>query len=62
MESTAGEDDEKLVALRRTARDGFDALDRGDATEIEGNEQLGALIARIGGRAARRVGRRAGAK
>lgn len=60
MESTAGEDDEKLVALRRTAKEGFDALDRGDATEIEGNEQLGALIARIGRRAARRVERRLG--
>ena len=58
METTAGEDEEKLAQLRRRAREGFDALDRGDATEIAGDEQLGALIARIGRRAARRVERR----
>jgi antitoxin ParD1/3/4 len=62
LESQKREEDEKLSALRKLAAEGFDALDRGEADTIEGTEQLGAFIARIGKRAARRVERRSGAK
>jgi antitoxin ParD1/3/4 len=59
LERESQAEHEKLSALRRLAAEGFDDLDRGDATEIEGNDELAAFIARIGTRAARRVERRA---
>jgi hypothetical protein len=62
LEKEARADSEKLAALQRLAAQGFDALDRGDAAAIDGNDDLGAFIARIGKRAARRVERRSGAK
>ena len=51
---------EKLAALQTLAAEGFDDLDRGNATEIEGSDELAVFIARIGKRAARRVDRRSG--
>jgi hypothetical protein len=62
MESHEPEESEKLVALRKLAAEGFDAIDRGDVATIDGREQLGRFIAGIGKRAARPVNRRSGAK
>ncbi len=38
------------------------ALDRGDAAEIDGSDELAAFIARIGKRVARRASRRSSAQ
>jgi hypothetical protein len=62
MESHEPEESEKLVALRKFAAEGFDAIDRGEVATIEGSEQLGAFIAVIGKRAACRIVRRVRAK
>jgi antitoxin ParD1/3/4 len=62
LEREQRQDDEKLVALQKLAAVGFDALDRGEGTEIEGEDELGEFLARIGKRAARRVERRSSAK
>ena len=62
MESQEREESDKLVALRKLAAEGFDAIGRGEAATIDGREELGAFIADIGKRAVRRVERRSGAK
>jgi antitoxin ParD1/3/4 len=55
LEQRTREDEEKLTALRELAAEGFDALDRGEAIVIEGEEALADFIGRIGQRAAQRV-------
>jgi hypothetical protein len=62
MERREPEVSDMLVALRKLAAEGFDAIDRGEVATIDGHEQLGAFIAGIGKRVARRVDRRSGAK
>jgi antitoxin ParD1/3/4 len=62
LERQAREDEEKLAALRGLAAGAFDALDRGDAVTIEGDEQLADFIGRIGRRVARRAESGAGGK
>jgi hypothetical protein len=62
MESHEPEESEKLVALRRLAAEGFEAIDRAEAVTVDGREQLRAFIAGAGNLAARRVERRARAK
>jgi hypothetical protein len=62
MESQAQDETSKLAALRRLAAEGYDALERGNATEFEGEEELGAFISRIGKRVAERVDRRSSIK
>jgi len=49
------DDEEKLTVLRKLAADGFEAIDRGDAVVLEGDEQLTDFIAKVGRRAARRT-------
>jgi cob(I)alamin adenosyltransferase len=58
----AGEDDEKLAAMRKVAAEAVDALDQGDAAAIEGSEQLAAFMSQVGKHVARRVERRSAAK
>src|SRR5260370_19572288 len=62
LEGQTQEEAGKLAALRKLAGEAFDALDRGDAVTIDGNEQLRAVIGPDGKRAARRVERRSGVK
>ncbi len=57
LERQARDDEERLTLLRKLAQDGFEAIDRGDAVVVEGNEQLANFIAKTGRRAARRAER-----
>ena len=62
LEREAKEDEEKLAVLRGLAAEGFDALDRGEGTTLEGEREVADFIKDIGGRAARRAARRSGGK
>jgi antitoxin ParD1/3/4 len=55
LEREAKEDEEKLAVLRRLATEGFDALDRGEGTTLEGGRQVADFTGEIGERAARSV-------
>ncbi len=52
LEQRNREDAAKLKALRKLATEGFEALDRGAAVELDG-DALGGYIARLGRRASR---------
>jgi antitoxin ParD1/3/4 len=52
LEQQALLEDEKLVALRSMAAEGFDELDRGQGMVIEGEQQLVDFISATGRRAA----------
>ena len=60
LEREAKEDEEKLAALRALAAEGFDALDRGEGTTLEGERQVADFIKEIGERAVKRTARRPG--
>jgi antitoxin ParD1/3/4 len=47
LETQAREEEEKLATLRALASEGFNELDRGLGTPIEGREQLAELIGQI---------------
>jgi antitoxin ParD1/3/4 len=53
LEQHEQQEREKLAALRRLDAEGFDALDRGRAIDLDGDDDLAAFIAGIGRRAAR---------
>ncbi len=54
LEQQNREEEEKLALLRSLAAEGFDALDQGRGTVIDGERQLQKFIGQIGHRAARR--------
>ncbi len=58
LEQQDQQEREKLAALRTLAAEGFDALDRGQAIELNGDDELAAFIAGIGRRAAKSGTRR----
>ncbi len=58
LERETKEDEERLAALRALAAEGFDALDRGEGTTLEGEGQVEDFIRGIGERASRRAVRR----
>jgi antitoxin ParD1/3/4 len=57
LEQQAREDEVKLAALRGLAAEAFEALDRGEGTTREGDQQLADFIRTIGRRAAKRTAR-----
>lgn len=60
LEQESREDEEKLNVLRSLASEAFAALDRGEGTRLEGDQQLADFIGGLGRRAADRCARRAG--
>jgi antitoxin ParD1/3/4 len=62
LEQAANGDEEKLSVLRSLASEAFAALDRGQGTLLEGDQQLGDFLRRIGLRAVRRAARGSGGK
>lgn len=50
LEQQTNEESEKLTALRAMAAQAFDELDRGQAIQIEGKQQLADYIGEIGRR------------
>jgi len=62
LEQEAKEDELKLSALRGLASEAFDALDRGEGTTLEGEQQLADFISRLGRRVANRARSRAGSE
>jgi antitoxin ParD1/3/4 len=62
LEQAAKEDEEKLSVLRSLASEAFAALDRGEGTVLEGDQQLADFIHRIGLRAAKRAAHGSGRK
>src|SRR5690554_3939667 len=60
LERESAEDEEKLAVLRNLASEAFNALDRGEGTRLEGEQELQDFIGRIGRRAASRPSRRNG--
>jgi antitoxin ParD1/3/4 len=55
LEQQNREEEEKLALLRSLAREGFDELDQGRGTVIDGERQLRKFIGQIGRRAARKT-------
>ena len=53
LEQQEREDEQKLAVLRGLADDAFDAIDRGEGTTLEGEQQLADFIGGIGRRVAR---------
>jgi antitoxin ParD1/3/4 len=47
LEQREQDDQTKLELLRSAAKDGFDAIDRGDCTAIRSNEELDAFFDQI---------------
>ncbi|MGE3819085.1 MAG: type II toxin-antitoxin system ParD family antitoxin [Isosphaeraceae bacterium] len=62
LERESKEDAEKLAVSRGLASEAFAALDRGEGTRLEGDQELADFIGAIGRRAAKRAGRRNGGK
>ena len=62
LEQQAREDEQKLATLRDLATEAFDALDRGEGTTLEGDQQLAEFIGGIGRRVAKRATRSSGKK
>jgi antitoxin ParD1/3/4 len=54
LEQDSKEDEIKLSALRGLASEAFAALDRGEGTALEGEQQLDDFISRLGQRVANR--------
>jgi antitoxin ParD1/3/4 len=54
LEEESKEDELKLSALRGLASEAFAALDRGEGTALEGEQQLADFISRLGQRVANR--------
>ena len=52
LEQHSREDEEKLTLLRSLATEGFDGLDQGQGTIVDGERQLRKYIGQIGRRAA----------
>ena len=48
LEQREQEDKAKLESLRASAKDGFDAIDRGDGIEFESMDDLAAYVHQIG--------------
>ena len=59
LEQHSREDEEKLALLRSLAAEGFDELDQGGGTVIEGERQLRKFVAQLGRRAAQKAKRTA---
>jgi antitoxin ParD1/3/4 len=55
LEQQNREEEEKLTLLRSLAAEGFDELDQGQGTVIDGQRQLRKLIGQIGRRAAQKA-------
>ena len=55
LEREAREDAAKLSMLRSLAKEGFEQLDQGKGVHVEGDRELGTLIAQIGASAASRA-------
>jgi len=62
LEQSTEEDAAKLNVLRGLASEAFAAVDRGEGTRIEGDQQLAEFIREIGLRAANQPARRAGTR
>src|SRR5262245_9228659 len=58
LERESKEDEERLKILRGLASEAFAALDRGEGTTLEGDQELVEFIRGIGRRAAKRAGGR----
>jgi antitoxin ParD1/3/4 len=59
LERQAREDEEKLTVLRKLVSDGLEALDRGEAITLTGEDELADFLAKVGRKASRRAkGRR----
>jgi antitoxin ParD1/3/4 len=58
LEQQNREEEEKLAILRSLAAEGFDDLDQGRGTEINGERQLRTFISQIGRRAAQKKAKR----
>jgi antitoxin ParD1/3/4 len=58
LENEGREKEEKLAVLRALAKEGFDDLDAGRATILDGPEQLAAHLDELEQRAAEQVARR----
>ena len=55
LEQQNREDEEKLALLRSLAAEGFDELDQGRGTVIDGERQLRKFIGQVGRRAAQKA-------
>jgi antitoxin ParD1/3/4 len=48
-------DEEKLTVLRKLVSDGLEALDRGEAITLTGEDELADFLAKVGRKASRRA-------
>jgi antitoxin ParD1/3/4 len=55
LERQTHNDEEKLRVLRKLVSDGLEALDRGEAITLTGEDELAEFLAKVGRRASRRV-------